>query len=611
MHGKVGKPSARGKTRPDAGATPHAMCGIAGLIAAPGAPEPDAAQLVALARALAHRGPDGAGQTVQGRVGLVHTRLAIIDLAGGDQPLHAGSAVLVGNGEIYNYRELRTDMPQTRFATASDNEVPLHLWLRDGVEFTRPLRGMYALAVHERAGGTVTLARDPFGIKPLYYIQTDAGLAFASEPQALLAAGLAPRALRPAARDELLQMQFTTGAETIFPGIRRVLPGETLLCAEGRVLERSRLPALPKGGPEAIGEEAALARLDRALTESVDLHQRSDVPYGMFLSGGIDSTAILALMARLNSAPVLAFTAGFAAPGVADEREAAAAAARALGARHATLEVTEAMVWRHLPEIVASLDDPAADYAIIPTWFLARRAREEVKVVLSGEGGDEIFAGYGRYRRAMRPWWRGGRAMRARGTFDGLDVLRAHPAAWREGLVAAEAQAAGGGRTKLASAQAADIAEWLPNDLLLKLDRCLMAHGVEGRTPFLDPGVAAAAFRLPDALKVRGGLGKYLLRQWLARHCPAARPFARKQGFTVPIGAWIAGAGARLGKLVAAQPGIAEIAVPDRVAALFRHAAGKREGAAAWHLLFYALWHRAHILGLKPAGDVFDTLAAT
>jgi asparagine synthase (glutamine-hydrolysing) len=586
------------------------MCGIAGLIAAPGAPAPAPATLAALERALAHRGPDGGGHTVVGRVALVHTRLAIIDLVTGDQPLFAGSAALVGNGEIYNYRELRAMMPQNHFATGSDNEVALHLWLRDGPGYARHLRGMYALAIHERAGRTVTLSRDPFGIKPLYLAQTEAGLAFASEAQTLLAAGIVPRALRPAARDELLQMQFTAGPETIFPGIRRVLPGETLVCADGRVLEHHHLPALPEEGPEAIGEEAALARLDRALTESVDLHQRSDVPYGMFLSGGIDSSAVLTLMARLNAAPVLAFTAGFAAPNAADERAPAAAVAAALGARHETVEVTEAMVWQHLPEIVACMDDPAADYAIIPTWFLARRARAEVKVVLSGEGGDEMFAGYGRYRAAARPWWQGGRVMRARGTFDRLDVLRARPTAWRDGIAAAEAQAASGGRTRLAAAQATDMADWLPHDLLLKLDRCLMAHAVEGRTPLLDPGIAAAAFRLPDELKVRGGMGKWLLRQWLARNCPAARPFARKQGFTVPIGTWIAGVGPRLGPLVAAQPGVAEVAVPARVAALFKHAAGRREEQAAWHLLFYALWHRAHILGRPPAGDVFETLAA-
>jgi asparagine synthase (glutamine-hydrolysing) len=585
------------------------MCGIAGLITAPDAPLPDAAVLERLAAAIAHRGPDGSGHTVVGRVGLTHNRLAIIDLATGDQPLFAGSAALVANGEIYNFRELRAAMPGVAFATDSDCEPPLHLWQRDGADYARALRGMYAIAIHERAARTVTLSRDPFGIKPLYIAQTERCLAFASEPQALLAAGIVPRAIRVPARDELLQMQFTTGADTIFPGIQRVLPGETLTCADGRVLERRRVAALPEGGPETISEADALLRLDAALEQSVDLHQRSDVPYGMFLSGGIDSAAILTVMARLNASPVLAYTAGFAHPGAADERAQAARVAAALGARHETLEVTEAMVWRHLPEIVACLDDPVADYAAIPTWFLARRARQDVKVVLTGEGGDELFAGYGRYRSAMRPWWMGGRVMHARGNFDRVDVLSARRGGGRAGIGAAGARAAGTGRSRLMMAQEIDIADWLPHDLLLKIDRCLMAHAVEGRTPFLDPGVAAASFRLPDALKVRGGTGKWLLRAWLARHCPAASPFAPKQGFTVPIGQWIGGQGARLGPLVAAQPGIGEIADPARVAALFRAADGRRRGFAAWILLFYALWHRTHILGLPPAGDVFETLA--
>ncbi len=586
------------------------MCGIAGLIAPPDAPPPSADVIAALTRAIAHRGPDGSGHTAAGRVALVHNRLSIIDLVTGDQPIHAGTATLVANGEIYNYRELRPTLPEAHFTTQSDCEPPLHLWLRDGAAYADALRGMYAIAIHERAARTVTLSRDPFGIKPLYSAQTPQGLAFAAEPQALLAAGLVARGLRPAARDELLQFQFTTGAETIFPGITRVLPGETLTCADGRILQRRHVAALPEGGPEDIGEEQALARLDRALMESVDLHQRSDVPYGMFLSGGIDSASLLALMARLNSQPVLAFTAGFAHPGAADERAQAQRVAAALGARHEAIEITAAMTWQHLPEIVACMDDPAADYAIIPTWFLARRARQEVKVVLSGEGGDEILAGYPAYQRAMRPWWLGGRGLRTRGNFDRVPVLRRPPTAWREGLAAAETNAATGGRSRLAAAQAADIAEWLPNDLLLKLDRCLMAHAIEGRTPFLDPGVAAAAFRLPDRLKIHRGMGKWILRQWLAKACPAARPFAPKQGFTVPIGQWIGQEGARLGKLVAASPGVAEIAEPDRVIALFRAADHGRHGFAAWILLFYALWHRIHVLGLAPRGDVFDTLAS-
>jgi asparagine synthase (glutamine-hydrolysing) len=561
-----------------------------------------------MGRALAHRGPDGSGSVVIGQVGLVHARLAIIDVAGGDQPLFAGPAALVANGEVYNDRELRAAMPDVAFATGSDCESPLHLFRAEGEDYAARLRGMFAIAIHDRAAHTLTLTRDPFGIKPLYYVQRANGVAFASEPQALLAAGLAARGVRPAARDELLQMQFTTGAETIFPDIMRLMPGETICIADGRLVERRRIAALPDGGPEEIPEADALARLDAALMQSVELHQRSDVPYGMFLSGGIDSACVLAAMARLNDRPVLAYTAGFDVPGAADERAQAAVVARSVGAHHEAIEISREDVWRHLPAIVAAMDDPAADYAIIPSWFLARRARQDVKVVLSGEGGDEIFGGYGRYRSATRPWYLGGRVMRGRGNFDRVDVLRTRPLAWRDGLIAAEAGAAQGGRSRLQAAQATDVTDWLPHDLLLKLDRCLMAHGVEGRTPFLDPAVAAAGFMLPDAAKLRGGRGKYLLRTWLAGALPASEPFAPKQGFTVPVGAWIAADGARLGALVAAQPGVAEVAAPDRVRALFRAAAGKREGKAAWSLLFYALWHQAHILARAPEGDLFEAL---
>jgi len=423
-----------------------------------------------------------------------------------------------------------------------------------------------------------------------------------------VAAGLVAPRLRATARDELLQLQFTTGAASIFDGIDRVMPGETLILADGAVIRRHRLTALPDGGPVAI--DNAVATLDAALADSVARHLRSDVPYGLFLSGGLDSAAVLALMARFSTQPVRAFTAAFDVPGAADEREAASRVAAAVGARHDTLLITEGMVWRDLPKIVAAMDDPAADYAIIPSWFLAREARREVKVVLSGEGGDELLAGYGRHRAALRLWWLGGKAMRARGAFDRLDVLRERPAGWRDGLAAAEAAVATPGRTRLMQAQALDVADWLPHDLLLKLDRCLMAHGVEGRTPFVDTAVAAALFRLPDAAKLDGRLGKRVLREWLATHLPAAEPYRRKQGFTVPIGAWIALQGERLGKLVAAQPGVAEVARPERVVALFRTADQRGHGPAAWTLLFYALWHQRHMLGRPVDGDVFEALAA-
>jgi asparagine synthase (glutamine-hydrolysing) len=283
--------------------------------------------------------------------------------------------------------------------------------------------------------------------------------------------------------------------------------------------------------------------------------------------------------------------------------------ARLVRAEHTEIEFDEEDFWTLLPRIVADMDDPAADYAILPSWKLARTAAQDLKVVLSGEGGDELFAGYGRYRSLSRPWWLGGRSIRAKGIFDGRGVLRNNTATWRAGITAAEVTAARPARTRLQVAQATDCADWLPNDLLTKLDRCLMAHGLEGRTPLLDPAVASVAFNLPDELKLRDRLGKWLLRSWLARAMPDAKPFERKRGFTVPVGEWILKDGKRLGKLVSACPAIQEIAWPDGVARLYS-TDGKRAGFAAWTLLFYALWHQHHIEGIDPGGSVLDVLSA-
>jgi len=585
------------------------MCGIAGIMSSGGRP-PSANAMQTMAETLAHRGPDGIGHYRAGDVAMMQRRLAIIDLVTGDQPLYEpGGAALVANGEIYNYIELRAAMDGAVFATGSDCELPLHLYRRRGVAFTEELRGMYAIALHDPGAGRLLLARDPFGIKPLYYAETPEGLAFASEPRALIDGGAVEGKMVPLARNELLQLQFTTGRQTIFAGIERLLPGETLVVSRGRIVERRRRAALPETGLLRCAEEEALAAFDGIFADSVRIHQRSDVPYGMFLSGGTDSAAVLAMMARLNERPVRAFTAGFSNTGAPDEREQARAVAKALGAEHNEVEFREGDFWLLLPEIAAAMDDPAADYAILPTYKLAAAARAAgLKVILSGEGGDELFAGYGRYRSGLRPWWLGGKIARRRGILDGLGVLRQELTGWRDGIEAAEATEARAQRSALQVAQAVDCADWLPNDLLGKLDRCLMAHGVEGRTPFLDPVVAEFAFRLPDELKINKRLGKWLLRRWVAEHVPVTLPFARKQGFTVPVGEWIARRGTQLGPLVAAAPGIAEICAPDAVARLFKEARRRRVGFAAWTLLFYALWHRHHVLRRPPAADVFAAL---
>ena len=564
--------------------------------------------LARLTAALKHRGPDGSGRRVLADVALVHTRLAIVDLVHGAQPLVASDGVaLVANAEIYNDPSLRAELRGVGFATGSDCESALHLYRRDGEAFADKLRGMYALAVHDPGRGRLLLARDPFGIKPLYYAETPQGFYFASEAQALIAAGVVAPSLNTAARDEMLAFNFTTGTETPFAGIQRVAPGETLIVEKGRIVARRQRAALPVAIAPLQGDAEALQSFGEIWRDAVFVHQRADVPYGMFLSSGIDSAAVLAMMARLNDRPVLAFTAGFPGTMAHDEREGARAAAAAAGARHVEIEVTAQDFWRRLPAIAAAMDDPAADYAVVPTYLLAEAASRHVKVVLTGEGGDELFAGYGRTRAALRPWPFSKRPWRRHRLVDS-GVLREVPRGWRDGMARVETETGARFGRGLRALQAVDCAAWLPNDLLLKVDRCLMAHGVEGRVPFLDPAVAAFAFPLADRQKIRERRGKWLLRQWLAENFPPAQAFAAKKGFTVPVVEWIAAEGKRLGPLVARQPGISELCGPGRVEALFS-AVDKRNGGAAWALLFYALWHQRHIIGAFADGDVFSVLA--
>lgn len=579
------------------------MCGIAGLMMRGGAPA-DAARVDLMVRAMADRGPDDHGVLIEGSVAIAQTRLSIVDLETGHQPLtEPGGCKLVANGEIYNDPELRRSLPDAPFATRSDCEPPLQLYPRHGAAFADHLRGMYAIALLDPARGRLVLARDPFGIKPLYYVETEAGLAFASEPQALRAAGFGQGSIDAGRRAELLQLKFTTGEATVFPEIRRVAPGETLVVEDGRIVERRQRAALPSGPPRRGRAPDLLAQLETVLMDTVEHHLRADVPYGLFLSGGIDSAVLATVMARLTSRPIVALTAGFPGSGGADETAQAARVARAVGAEHQVVAMTPEDFWAEAPRVAACLDDPTTDAAALPTFMLGRAAKGRLKVVLSGEGADEMFGGYGRYRRAS---WLGliRRGSRNHGVFDrwrapGLD-------GWRAGLAAGEDAAYAGGRSHIQGLQAMDCGQWLPNDLLIKLDRCLMAHSVEGRTPFLDPVVADFAFCLPDAMKVRGRFGKWLLREWLSKALPEAAAFAKKSGFNPPVGAWIAAGDPATLDLVIRQPGLAAAVAPELGRAVLADAA--RRPQAAWSLVFYALWHSRHLLGVSPEGSVRDVL---
>ncbi|OXE36844.1 MAG: asparagine synthase (glutamine-hydrolyzing) [Phenylobacterium zucineum] len=544
------------------------MCGIAGVLHG-------STSARALIETLQHRGPDGIRVEDQPGASLAHARLSIIDLEGGWQPLHAAGCTVIGNGEIYNYLELTNEFGLSdTLLTGSDFEPLLHLYAQEGPAAFDRLRGMYAFCLIG-ADGRTWLVRDPFGIKPLYVLQKDGAVLFASEPRAFLDSGLVTADLSEDAVQDLLAFNYTLGEGLIFESIQRLAPGAIVEVVDGSLIPCGRRPALPARPPRRETDETALIkRLDRVLDDSVRVHQRSDVPYGLFLSGGIDSAAIAVLMSRLNERPVTAFTCGFEAPGAKDERAKAEGVAKALNLDWRETLFTETDFWAILPKVALAMDDPTADYAALPTYKLAQAAKGTLTVVLTGEGGDELFGGYGRYRRALRPKWLGGRSTAPRADNAGA-VAR-----WTAAAQAPE------GLSRLQQAQWADIATWLPNDLLLKLDRCLMANGLEGRTPFLDSQVADFAFTLPDRFKVRGRYGKWLVRTWLDGVCPSADPWARKQGFTVPVAAWIAPKAQDIALRISKLEAVRSVRTPDAVAASL--AAGK-----GWPLLFLPCGHRS------------------
>lgn len=565
------------------------MCGIAGIVGA-------AEGARALIEAIAHRGPNGTRVEESERFSLAHARLSIIDLEGGWQPLHAAGSTIIGNGEIYNYRELAEEFQlKDKLSTGSDFEPLLHIYAEEGERAFDRLRGMYAFCLMG-ADGRTWLVRDPFGIKPLYLRAEDGAVAFSSEPRSFGGATVSP-----AISKHVAALNYTIERQTAWPGVRRLEPGEIIEVVNGEPQTLRRRTALPAARARVSDENEAIVALDRVLQDSINVHQRSDVPYGLFLSGGIDSAAVATMMARLNERPVVAYTCGFDVPETRDERGQAERVAKALKLDWNDVSFGEEDFWRIAPQVAWAMDDPVADYACLPTYKLAEAAKARLTVVLTGEGGDELFAGYGRYRRALRPRLLGGRE--AAPQIDtvlgaaGAEAL----AAWRKSANAG--QKARDPLTTLQRSQAADVAAWLPNDLLLKLDRCLMAHGLEGRTPFLDPEVAAFAFNLPDNLKVRGQFGKYLLRAWLAQHCPAAEPWAKKRGFTVPVAAWIAPRAGQLAQSLADVEAVRAACGAETVRAIFSDDA---HAALRWPLMFLGLWGRIHVEGAGPA----DALAS-
>ena len=581
------------------------MCGIAGVLGGAKYVKDAAKPLI---DTLQHRGPNGIRIEQVGDNSLAHARLSIIDLEGGWQPLHAAGSTIIGNGEIYNYLELAEQYQlKGKLKTGSDFEPLLHIYAQEGEKAFEKLRGMYAFCLIGCDGRT-WIVRDPFGIKPLSITRNGLSLSFASEPRALFADRRTARMPRPEALEDLLALGYVAPdriyGNTLWRGLEAVEPGEIDQVITGDREERMISPIPPKGEP-VRDEEDALTRLDAVLQDSVMVHQRSDVPYGLFLSGGIDSATVATLMARLNERPVTGYTCGFDAPGARDERAQAERVAKALNLDWRETSFGEEDFWRIAPLVAWAHDEPTADYATLPTYKLAEAAKGTLTVILTGEGGDELFAGYGRYRRALRPRLLGGRPAEPQIDAPFLrDRGHGAMARWRAAAKAPKSMEMAG-LTALQRAQWGDITTWLPNDLLLKLDRCLMANGLEGRTPFLDREVAAFAFHLPDAMKIRDGKGKWLLRKWLERHCPDADPWGKKKGFTVPVASWIAPRAADLGPRIADLKTVSEVCRPEAVKAVFTD---DTQAHNRWPLLFLALWSLIHLESVAPAKALKELL---
>ena len=562
------------------------MSGIGGFQTSDGA-SPAPAVLASLGNALSHRGPDSEGRHVVGGTALLSTALTI-----GEAP--CDPTELLPDGQV---------------AVMDGQEEP--------ATALRPARSpvkTYASASLDAGSERLTLTRDGFGAKPLYYAETRSGFVFASEPRAILASGLIAPKLRPEGARELVEIQFTAGRDTLFSGIYRVLPGETLVADRGHVIERTRQPALEAWAGNESDEDQLLLRFESLLDDACGPILRQAGDPGVVLSDGVESAALLAALARRGRRGLVAYCCVSEGPLAQNLRAHATAVTSATGAEAVIVSLDRATFFNILPQVVARLDDPGSDYGAVALYHLAETAARDTRVLMSSEGAKTLFGGYGRYRSILRPFWLGGRSMRARGFLEGLGVLRDDTPSWRDGLRAAENRIAQYSYGRLQAAQALDCALWLPNDLLVVLDRCLSAHSIEARTPFLDPALAAFGFALPDRYKINRSRGSYLIRRWLERTLPSAEPFGSAISYPVPALRWIAEEAGQLGPLVAAQSGIVELCDPGTVRRLFERYGRmphKRLGHAAWQLLFFALWHAIHIEGIPYEGDTRECLAAS
>lgn len=618
------------------------MCGIAGLFDTRMRREPPEALLARMTDVQAHRGPDGRGLHREPGVGLGHRRLSIIDLAGGAQPMcnEDGTVWVTYNGEIYNFRELAAELARLghRFRTRCDTEVIVHAWEQWGERCVERFRGMFAFAVWDRGAGTLFLARDRLGIKPLHYaLLPDGWLAFGSELKALAVLPALPRGLDESAVEDYLALGYVPDPKTIYAAARKLPPAHTLTVRRGRPLPAPRRywrPVFEAGA--RIAPAAAAESLAERLREAVRIRLVAEVPLGAFLSGGVDSSSVVAMMAAESEGPVRTCAIAFDEAGF-DESEHAARVARHCGTEHHVERVRPDDLCL-VDELAGLYDEPFADSSALPTWKVCELARRHVTVALSGDGGDECYAGYRRYRwhmreervrrllplalrralfgplgRAYPKLDRAPRPLRAKTTLQALarDSLEAYfenfallPAPLRRRLASERlrrrlagyralevmrAHAAEAPEHPLSRVQYVDLMTYLPGDILTKVDRASMAHALEVRVPVLDHRLVEWACSLPPELKLRGMEGKWILKKAMEPWLPHEILYRPKMGFAVPLARWFRGPLRDRVRAALLGPVLGDAGLVDRatVAALVDdHLAGRRDHSAAiWALL--------------------------
>ncbi len=632
------------------------MCGIAGVMAPGGRRSLPPDLLDRMAGTLAHRGPDATGTLWSGPCGLAHTRLSIIDLSpAGSQPManEDGSVVIAYNGEVYNFMDLRRRFRLDdghEFRSRTDTEVLLHLYEELGPDFLRELDGMYALAVWDSGRGELLLARDPFGIKPLFTMRRADGLWFASEPKALLEAPGQAREACPTALSHYLAFDYVPGTLTPFKGIGELKPGTAMVVGgEGEVMRRWRFFAPSYREDRSIREREAVDASGRLLRRAVEKQLVSDVPVGVMLSGGMDSSALTAMMARIRGdAGFHTFSIAFDDPSF-DESPWAGEVADATGTTHHVIRVTAGDVERLLPRYLSHIDEPYADGSAIPTWLLARTAAEHVTVLLSGEGGDEVFGGYDThaalkarklYRRLLPGFLRRGLVyplvhalpvshrklsleFKAKRFTEGAEmgVPESHfywrVVLGREGRASVLGEAfrdlaglppEGFFRDVYGSCDAEsdlnrilciDTGCHLPNDLMIKNDRMTMAHSLEARVPFTDLELFRYLATVPAGVKLPGMRKKRLLRKAMEGVLPPSVVSKKKVGLEMPYSRWFREELRESSRTVLMESGALVSGLFDRrgVAALWdEHQSMARDnGRALWGLLNYFHWYDSYV----------------